>query len=73
LAPLQRSRIGGHRGLVQVQFGAAGAAAAGEECRSQKLFHETDSADFHFQVTLSGTGLVLSIFEYTGISRKNAK
>jgi hypothetical protein len=28
---------------------------------------------FHHMVTRSGTGLVLSIAEYQGISRKNAK
>ena len=59
---------------AEVQFGTArNSEQRSEECRSQELFHETDSADFHFQLTLSGTGLVLSIFEYTGISRKNAK
>src|SRR5690606_21413800 len=73
-AVLQRGRVRAHRRTVQMDRGggAEGQRRREERCRREPL-EGLDHAVTHLKVTLSGSGLHLSILVYHGISRKNAK
>src|SRR5690606_17635579 len=73
-AMLQRGRIHADRRAVQINRGGG---AEGQRRREERSRHEPleglDHADSHLKVTLSGSGLHLSILVYHGIRMKNAK